>query len=188
MRTWTLLAMAAVLGVAACETEADEAGSTTEEVATVDVAAIDQTIRARAQEFDDAVTARDPAAIAALYAGDAIIQPAGQPARSGPASVQEEWAANFEQMPDATGDGETESVIVAESGDLAVETGRYTMSATGPDGVAFTEEGKYISVWKLQDDGTWKIAVESYSANSGAEGDADAAADAAAEAETAPSE
>lgn len=185
MRTWTLLALAAVVAVAACETEADEAGST-EGVATVDVAAIDQTIRARAQEFDDAVMAKDPAAIAALYADDAIIHPPGEPAKTGPAAVQEEWTSNFEQLPDATGDGETESVIVAGSGDLAVETGRYTFSATGPDGAAFTEEGKYVSVWRLQDDGTWKIAVESYSANSGAEGDAETDADAAEE--TAPSE
>lgn len=185
MRRWTLLALAAVVVAVACETEAEEAGST-EEMATVDVATIDQTIRARAQEFDDAVAAKDAAALAALYADDATVHPPGEPAMSGAAAVQEDWASTFEEMPDATVDGETESVIVAGSGDLAVETGRYTFSATGPDGAALTEEGKYISVWRLQDDGTWKIAVESYSSNSGAEGGADTDADAAEE--TAPSE
>jgi uncharacterized protein (TIGR02246 family) len=184
MRTWTLLALPAlILGLAACESETEEAGSTTEDVA-VDIAAIDQTIRARAQEFDDGVAARDPAAIAALYAADAIIQAPGEPAMSGPGSVEEDWAESFEEMPDATGDGETENVIVAESGELAVETGRYTFSGTAPDGTAISEDGKYITVWKLQDDGTWKIAVESYSSNSGA----DPGADAAAEEEAGPSE
>jgi uncharacterized protein (TIGR02246 family) len=186
MRTWTLLALPAlILGLAACEAETEEAGSTTEDVAAVDVAAIDQTIRARAQEFDDGVAARDPAAIAALYADDTIIQAPGEPAMSGPGSVEEDWAESFERMPDATGDGETENVMVAESGELAVETGRYTFSGTAPDGTAISEDGKYITVWKLQDDGTWKIAVESYSSNSGADEGADAAA---AEEEPGPSE
>lgn len=187
MRIWTLLVLPAVLlGVAACETpETEETGTTTEEVATTDAAAIEQTIRARAQEFGAAVAARDPAAIGALYTDDAIIQSPGEPPATGGASVQEDWTENFANVPDATVDGETVTVMVAGSGELAVEDGRYTFSGTAPDGTAISEEGKYLTVWELQDDGTWKIAAESYSSNAPMDG---ADADAAAEAEAAPSE
>ena len=39
---------------------------------------------------------------------------------------------------------ETTRVDVAESGDLAVERGRYTLSGAMPDGTAFDDEGKYL--------------------------------------------
>lgn len=187
MRKWSLPILSALVVLAACETsEPDETGSTTEAVAT-DAAAIEETIRARAQEFDDAVAAKDAARVAALYTDDAIVQAPNEPPTTGASEVQADWAETFEQVPDATGDGETETVIVGAGGDLAVETGRFSFSGTGPDGVAFAEDGKYLTVWKLQDDGSWMIVAESYSPNAPA-GGADADATGGTEAEVAPGE
>ena len=51
-------------------------------------------------------------------------------------------------------------VDVFGSGDLAYEIGQHTLKIQ-PEGQKLIEMiGKYISIWKLQDDGSWKIHVD----------------------------
>jgi ketosteroid isomerase-like protein len=53
---------------------------------------------------------------------------------------------------------EANAVDVARSGDLAYETGAYSMSLTDPaTRRVVTEKGNYIVVWKKQADGSWKV-------------------------------
>ncbi len=49
---------------------------------------------------------------------------------------------------------------VSKSGDLGYTWGRYKSLREGPDGTIKTEYGKYLNVWKKQDDGTWKVRVD----------------------------
>ena len=49
---------------------------------------------------------------------------------------------------------------VAHSGDLGYTWGNYEFQITGPDGLAQTNYGKYISVWRKQPDGTWKVVLD----------------------------
>jgi ketosteroid isomerase-like protein len=46
---------------------------------------------------------------------------------------------------------------VTLGGDLAVETGAFSMTTTMKNGKPITEQGKYLTVWKRQTDGAWKI-------------------------------
>jgi len=50
-------------------------------------------------------------------------------------------------------------VEVAKSGDLAFTQGPYKMSFSDMKGNKFTDEGKYLTVWRKTADGKWK-AVE----------------------------
>lgn len=50
-------------------------------------------------------------------------------------------------------------VEVAKSGDLAYTQGAYKMSFSDQRGNKFEDEGKYLTVWRKQADGTWK-AIE----------------------------
>jgi ketosteroid isomerase-like protein len=52
-------------------------------------------------------------------------------------------------------DGKTESVILA--GDLAIETGSSQMAMKPKTGPEMKETGRYLAVWKHQEDGSWKI-------------------------------
>jgi ketosteroid isomerase-like protein len=46
-------------------------------------------------------------------------------------------------------------------GDLGYTTGRWQLHARGPDGKeAKIETGTYVTVWRRQDDGRWKIAFD----------------------------
>lgn len=49
---------------------------------------------------------------------------------------------------------------VAHSGDLGFTFGNYEVKGTGPDGKPRTQRGKYVSIWKKQADGSWKVLVD----------------------------
>jgi len=49
---------------------------------------------------------------------------------------------------------------VSNDATLGYTVGRYRLSAKTAEGKAVFEEGKYLSVWRKQADGTWKIAVD----------------------------
>jgi len=49
---------------------------------------------------------------------------------------------------------------VAESKDLGFTIGEYIATGLGPSGAAVQRTGKYLTVWKLQSDGSWKFLVD----------------------------
>ena len=55
---------------------------------------------------------------------------------------------------------QTIAVDVARSGDLAYETGTYDFAISDNKNKVNDEKGKYVVVWKKQDDGSWKAAVD----------------------------
>jgi len=74
----------------------------------------------------------------------------------GPQAVQEYFAA---------GAGSSLSwqpvyASVAASRDLGFTIGEYTSTGRGPTGAAVQRFGKYLTVWRLQGDGTWKFVVD----------------------------
>ncbi|MGH8286688.1 MAG: DUF4440 domain-containing protein [Steroidobacteraceae bacterium] len=53
-----------------------------------------------------------------------------------------------------------EKAVVGASGDVGYTTGTYEMTAEGA-----TERGKYVTVWKKQSDGSWKVVEDIFNAN-----------------------
>jgi ketosteroid isomerase-like protein len=49
---------------------------------------------------------------------------------------------------------------VARSGDLGYTWGNYEFRSEGPDGKRQITYGKYISIWKKQTDGSWKVMLD----------------------------
>jgi len=49
---------------------------------------------------------------------------------------------------------------ISASSDLGYTWGSYEFRAKGKDGSAKVEHGKYLTVWKKQADGNWKVAVD----------------------------
>lgn len=54
---------------------------------------------------------------------------------------------------------------VSKSGDMGYTWGRYTFTSTTPEGETVVSHGKYMSVWKKQRDGTWKVVLDGGSGN-----------------------
>jgi ketosteroid isomerase-like protein len=51
-------------------------------------------------------------------------------------------------------------VEVLDDGMLALSRGPYRMIVTGPDGVSSERWGTFNSVWRKQDDGSWKVVFD----------------------------
>jgi ketosteroid isomerase-like protein len=70
--------------------------------------------------------------------------------RVGPAAIQANAEAEAAAMPNAVIGWIVDVVVVAASGDMAYETGTWTMSNEGTQ-----DTGKYITVWRKLG-GQWK--------------------------------
>ena len=49
---------------------------------------------------------------------------------------------------------------IAESGDLGWTTGTYASESPGPDGETLRGEGVYVSIWRSQPDGSWRVVMD----------------------------
>ncbi len=49
---------------------------------------------------------------------------------------------------------------VARSGELGYTSGVYRMSLRGASGKSFRDRGKYLMVWRKQEDGAWKVLFD----------------------------
>ena len=56
-------------------------------------------------------------------------------------------------------------VEVARSGDLGYSLGTYDLSMNDPEGTPMADRGKYVTVWKKQADGNWKVAVDMFNSD-----------------------
>jgi len=49
---------------------------------------------------------------------------------------------------------------IAGSGDLGWTTGSYVSEGIGADGQAKRAQGRYVSIWRKQPDGSWKVVMD----------------------------
>jgi len=122
-------------------------------------AADEAAIRTAVREWSAAAAAKDAATFASFYAEDGVIMLANAPDIAGMAAIREGLAGMMAD-PNFALSFSPDTVIVARSGDLAYETGSYTMAMSGPDGAAASERGHYVVVWRKQDGGAWKVAID----------------------------
>ncbi len=109
-----------------------------------------------------AFKAKDFAAIEALMAPDAPLLAPGAPPIQGAKAVAAMWES-WGALPNVAIDFGGTYSEVADSGELAYDYGAYTFAFDSEDG-PFSENGKYIVVWK-KIDGAWKIAADIFNNN-----------------------
>lgn len=148
LRRWTALIL---LGTAGCgpaqPREAREADGA--------VAAL----RAMDSALSAAVAARDPERTAGFYADNAVLMPVAEPIVEGRAAIREEWRHVF-GIPGFTNTSRLVAVEASRAGDLAYLRGIYETPMLGPGGQQVIERGKWVSLWKRQADGEWRIVVD----------------------------
>jgi len=103
--------------------------------------------------------AKDADKITSHYAPDAVLLITGMPAMKGTDAIKSGLGGMLKD-PHLSLTFSPNLVVVAKSDDIAYTQGVYTMTYTEPKtGLTLIEKGKYVTVYKKQDDGTWK-AVE----------------------------
>ena len=158
-----LAAVVAVVLIAGCQQEpATETGST-EETPIVDAAAVRQGIEDAVAGWESAALAGDAAALAALYAEDAVLQPPNAPKAVGRAAIQASLAEMFAATPFTAIDIVTDVSEVSESGDIAWAHGSYTSTNT-VNGAPYEDTGKWLSVYENYD-GQWLHVADTWNSD-----------------------
>lgn len=120
-----------------------------------DPAVVRQTIEAANARQVDAILKGDIQAAAMNYSEDAVFMNPGAPAAQGKAALVDLFSGMLKEVAFSDVRMQTNEVVV--SGDLAVETGSYWWTVTPKGGKAAPDSGKYMTVWRQQADGGWKI-------------------------------
>lgn len=122
-------------------------------------AADEAAIRAAIEQWVAAARAKDPAGFLKVYAEDAVVMMEDAPDLRGMEALRD-GITGMMQDPHFALEFVVDKVVVARSGDLAYETGAYTMTMSDPEQKPVTEKGHYAVVWEKQPDGAWKVVVD----------------------------
>jgi uncharacterized protein (TIGR02246 family) len=153
-----VLAIAALLAVsftAACANQTAQAPAPPPDTRKADEAAI----RAASADWSKAAQAKDLDKAVSFYAEDSAYFVDKGAMVKGKNSIGMVWKDMLAQ-PGPGLSFQASYVEVARSGDLGYEYGTYSLVSEEKKGKPKTEIGKYVTVWKKQKDGAWKVAVD----------------------------
>lgn len=122
-------------------------------------AADEAAIHALVKDWSAAAQAKDVEKFTAVYAEDATVMMEGMPDVSGKAAVKEAITGMMSDSNFALSFA-ADKVVVARSGDLAYETGSYTMTMSDAKKKPATQAGHYVVVWRKEADGSWKVVID----------------------------
>ena len=106
------------------------------------------------------VAAKDLKGTLAACAADASVLPQNSPLLTGHEAIGKLFGDMF-QAPEFKIEWHPLKVEVAKSGDLGYSTGVYSDSVKDPaSGKTIEDHGKYLTVWKKQKDGSWKVQYD----------------------------
>jgi ketosteroid isomerase-like protein len=109
-------------------------------------------------KFAAAMNQGDVATAIHAYADDAKLFPPNSPALTGKANIQGFWEGAAKAL--GVKRVSLNTVDIEFIGDTAIEQGQYTLElASGED------KGKFIVVWKRQDDGAWKWYLDIFNSD-----------------------
>ena len=79
--------------------------------------------------------------------------------RTGKLPFREGWAKGFAD-PNWTITWAPLYAEAAQSADLGYTTGSFEIHEKSPDGTPLVRKGSYVTIWRKQPDGTWKVALD----------------------------
>ena len=149
----TMLGAAALsLALGACTNSAGNAGA-------VDVDSVKQAIKADEAKMNQDFKAKSTEGLASHYADDAHFVAPGVNA-DGSTEIRKVFAnASTDSAFNVTFSSDT--IVVGASGDFAYSRGKFTEKYTdSKSGKVMTGNGTYLTIYKKQDDGSWKIVED----------------------------
>ena len=108
--------------------------------------------------FAQALNAGDLDALLALYEPNAALAPQPGQVVTGAQSIREALRAFIAMKPTLT---MLETKTVMQTGEIALNSAKWHLTGTGPDGSPVTMDGHSAEVSRRQADGTWRIVIDS---------------------------
>jgi len=109
-------------------------------------------------------TTKDLEKFLSYYAPDASVYPQGMPIATGSGPIRDAFT-KMTSMPGFSLQFSATKADVSASGDLGHTTGTYQVTVNDAAGNPMTEKGKYVTVWKKQADGQWKVTEDIFNAD-----------------------
>lgn len=109
-----------------------------------------------------AYNAGDVATFLQVYAPDATVLPANEPAVHGQHAISEWWQRGWKE---GVRNVRLTTDELEVHGTLAAEVGRYEIDIQPATGPASSERGKYIVLWKRNPSGRWQIYRDIYNSD-----------------------
>jgi len=122
------------------------------------IAAAEDAIRTASADSVRAAQAKDLEKTVSYYAPNAIMFGVGAPVQ-GIEGIRKVWQQLL-ATPNLQMKLTTISIEVSRSADLGWEYGSFEANSTDAKGKPVTQKGKYVVIWKLQPDGSWKIEAD----------------------------
>ena len=113
-------------------------------------------IKTADQQWAAAAAVKDLDKSVSFCGPDAAILVPDAPAAEGPEAIRK-WFHDVFSIPGFKLLWHATESAAAKSGDLGYSRGTYELSYTDPSGKQISDHGKYITVWKKQPDGSWKV-------------------------------
>jgi ketosteroid isomerase-like protein len=118
-----------------------------------------EALRAADQAWLKAYQEKDAVKAAGFYADQGAMLAPNAPLLTGRDALAEFIAKSF-AMRDYHITWRPNKIEVAQSAELGYTSGTYEMSFRQPSGKLFLDKGKYLMVWKKQNDGAWKVLFD----------------------------
>ncbi len=101
----------------------------------------------------------DAEAFLSFFTEDALWLYCNRPKMDGKEEIGA-YVSNVFAMPEFTLDWQPARIEVGASGDMGYTAGNWRSSYENSDGQLAENIGSYLAIWKKQEDGKWKVAVE----------------------------
>lgn len=111
-----------------------------------------------------AASKKDLDAIMSFVADDTLGFPPNEPMEAGKDAARAGWEKIL-ALPDVSLSWKASKAVAARSGDLGYSYGAYELSFANPDGSSVKDNGKYVTIWTKQADGSWKVAADIYNSD-----------------------
>lgn len=126
----------------------------------VNAAAVKQTIKADEAKWNEQIKAKDTEGLAGHYTDDAYFVAPGTAPADGSTAIRQ-FYANGLTDPALEVEIASDRIDVSSSGDMAYTRGHYTEKYTDKKtNKVMTDKGSYLSVYKKQSDGSWKMVED----------------------------
>ena len=146
-----------IVSTGACE-KYDKAGAG-------DAASVTAAIKADEKAWNEQFKAKDQNALTARYADDANFTVPGAPPASGSTAIAKVYAEALSD-PAFSVSFASDKIAVSSAGDMAVSRGHFSEKHTDPKtSKLMTSSGGYVTVYKKQADGSWKVTDDITSAS-----------------------
>lgn len=123
-----------------------------------DTAGVKAKIETDMKAYEQAAVKGDAAATASHYEENAVVLVSNMPMVKGRADIEKmmrAWAQSEMKMKEFR----STTISVEGAGDLAVQLGRYFQTFE-MSGKVIADTGKFVTVWRKQVDGSWKMAYD----------------------------